>query len=572
MRVLTKKWLPSDSFGGKIIFLTCLIVVFYLLVVAKLFSWQVLRGREITNQIGRQNTRESYYEGRRGAIISVDGRSLSENIIRYNLWTDPQVAKKNVAEKVIALSARLDLSRPDLQKIFDKTDTRYVTLAKRLTKDQMDNIKLLEVEGLGFDQEQLRIYPEASSSSHVTGFLGKDDGGKSKGYFGLEGYYDLVLRGKESVQKFKVDALGRRIETSTDTLQLDGATLLTSIDLGIQVVAEKKLLAGIEKYGAVSGNVVIMDSKTGNVLAMVAAPSFDPNRYWEFDNILYKNPIVSDSFEPGSVFKVVVMASALDQKAVDKDTKCDICDKAYKIDKYQIETWNDEYYPDSSMTEVIVHSDNVGMVYVANKLGKKDFYAHLLKFGFGEATGIDVQGEFFPKLKNYKDWSDVDLATISFGQGIAVTPMQMIRAVGAIANKGVIQTPQIGQKILMNQGEVKEIKKENSYRVISKEAAEKITAMMVEAASSGEAQWTNLPGFGVAGKTGTAQIPIAGHYDDKKTIASFVGFAPYDDPRFVMLVTLREPKSSQWASETAAPLWYDIASDLFIKFGISPER
>ena len=548
------------------------VVVLYLLVIARLFIWQVLQGKQIASQIAKQNTRETYFEGKRGAIISADGRSLSENIIRYTLWADPELAKQNPDEKVHALSDELQVVRSDIKTALNKPDTRYVALEKRLTKDQMDNIKLLELEGLGFDPEQLRIYPEASSSSHVTGFLGKDENGKNKGYFGLEGYYDLVLRGKESVQKFKVDALGRRIEISTETPFLDGATLLTSIDLGLQVLAEKKLIAGIQKYGAVSGNVVIMDPTTGNILAMIGIPSFDPNNYWEFDNSLYKNPIVSDSFEPGSIFKVVVMASALDQKAVDSDTKCDICDKAYKIDKYQIETWNDQYYPDSSMTEVIVHSDNVGMVFVANRLGKKDFYASLLKFGFGEATGIDLQGEFFPKLKNFKDWSDVDLATISFGQGIAITPMQMIRAVGAIANKGILQTPQIGQKILMNQGEVKEIKKDTSSRVISREAAEKITMMMVEAAKNGEAKWTNAPGFGVAGKTGTAQIPISGHYDEKKTIASFVGFAPYDDPKFVMLVTLREPKSSQWASETAAPLWYDIASDLFIKFGISPEK
>lgn len=547
-------------------------VSFYLVVVAKLFFWQVLEGGKIVYQINKQNTREIYHEGKRGVIISADGRNLAENIIRYTLWTDPDIAKKNSSEKITLLSAELGVPRLKIQDAFNKTDTRYVALEKRLTKDQIDNIKLLEIEGLGFDPEQLRIYPEASSSSHITGFLGKDEEGKSKGYFGLEGYYDLVLRGSENLQKFKVDALGRRIETSTDSPLLDGATLLTSIDLGIQVVAEKKLIAGIEKYGAVSGNVVIMDPETGNILAMIAAPAFDPNRYWEFDNALYKNPIVSDSFEPGSIFKVVVMASALDQKVVSSDTKCDICDRAYKIDKYQIETWNDEYYPNSTMTEVIVHSDNVGMVYTANKLGKKDFYSHLLKFGFGESTGIDVQGEFYPKLKSYKEWSDVDLATISFGQGIAVTPIQIIRAVGAIANKGIMQTPQIGQRILLNLGEVKEIKKEDSSRVISKEAAEKITMMMVEAAKNGEAKWTNLPGFGVAGKTGTAQIPIAGHYDDKKTIASFVGFAPYNNPKFVMLVTLREPKSSQWASETAAPLWYDIASDLFIRFGISPER
>lgn len=571
MPVATKKWPKFDnSSPAKIVFLSLAVLALYVAVIAKLFYWQILQGKTITAQISNQNTRELHYEGKRGAILSADGRSLSENILRYNLWADPQEAIHNTADKVKKLASQLDISRSDLSTIFSDPKSRYTILARRMTEDQADNVRLLEMEGLGFDQEQMRIYPEASSSAHLTGFLGKDNDGNPKGYFGLEGYYDLILRGKQSVQQLKVDAKGRRLESSQTPL-LDGATLITSIDSGVQVIAQKKLAKGLEKYQAEAGNVIIMDPKTGNIIAMAAEPSFDPNSYWGFDGELYRNPIISDSFEPGSIFKVVVMASALDKKVIDKDTKCDICDAAYHIDKYTIETWNNKYYPDSTMTDVIVHSDNVGMVFVANKLGKKDLHASLEKFGFDEATGIDLQGEFYPRLKSEKDWSNVDLATISFGQGIAVTPIQMIRAVGAIANKGILEAPQVGQKIIMQNGETKDIKKEKSTRVVSEEAARKITEMMSEAASSGESKWTNTPGFRVAGKTGTAQIPIAGHYDAENTIASFVGFAPYDDPKFVMLVTLKKPQSSQWASETAAPLWYDIARDLFIKFGISPD-
>jgi cell division protein FtsI/penicillin-binding protein 2 len=214
------------------------------------------------------------------------------------------------------------------------------------------------------------------------------------------------------------------------------------------------------------------------------------------------------------------------------------------------------------MTDVIVHSDNVGMTFIGQKLGADPLFDYLDKFGIGKPTGIDLQGEASPRLREKGTWNIVDLATASFGQGIAVTPIQVVRAVSAIANDGVLVTPRV----------VATTKAPQSQRVISVESADQITAMMAEAASRGEAQWTNLKGFKVAGKTGTAQIPIAGHYDEEKTNASFIGFAPYDKPKFVMLVTIREPESSPWASETAAPLWYSIAKDIFPYLGIQPEK
>jgi len=223
------------------------------------------------------------------------------------------------------------------------------------------------------------------------------------------------------------------------------------------------------------------------------------------------------------------------------------------------------------MTEVIVNSDNVGMSFVALKLGRDKLFDYLQKFGFGRLTGVDLQGEFTPSLREKKDWSEVDLVTASFGQGIAVTPIQLIKAVGAIANGGVMVKPQVVKK-LQTAGWVKELPPVTEGRVISQKAAGEMTMMMVKAAQNGESKWIYQSGFGVAGKTGTAQVPISGHYDPEKTNASFIGFAPYNDPEFIMLVTLWEPQSSPWASETAAPLWYNIAKDLFIYYGIRPDN
>jgi len=267
----------------------------------------------------------------------------------------------------------------------------------------------------------------------------------------------------------------------------------------------------------------------------------------------------------------VIMASALDAKAVEPDTVCDICSGPVKVDKYLIETWNRKYNPGSTMTDVIVHSDNVGMTFVGEKLGADTLYDYLKKFGIGSLTEVDLQGEATPKLRDKGTWSIVDLATATFGQGIAITPIQLIKAVGTIANGGRLITPHMVLK-LQKEGWEEGVAPASGEKILSDQAVADITAMMVEAAQYGEAKWTYQRGFSVAGKTGTAQIPIAGHYDENKTIASFIGFSPAAKAKFIMLITLKEPQTSQWASETAAPLWYSIARELFPYFGIQPEN
>ncbi len=395
------------------------------------------------------------------------------------------------------------------------------------------------------------------------GFVGKNDSGNDTGYFGLEGYYDISLTGKSGYQERKKDLKGAPLlsEGLQDINPVAGSDLYTYIDKRIQTSVEEKLELSKEKYGAVEGSVVVMDPKTGGILAMASYPSYDPAKYYDFDGKLYRNPAISDTFEPGSVFKVIVMAAGLDTGVVEPDTKCDICDKPLKVDKYFIETWDRKYHADTTMTEVIVHSDNVGMSFVAQKLGEDKMYDYLTKFGIGKLTGIDLQGEASIPLRKKGTWNVVDLMTSSFGQGVATTPIQIVRAVGAIANNGFLVTPKVVKS-----------EKNDKVQVISTEAAKKMTEIMIESSKHGESQWTNLKGFSIAGKTGTAQIPIEGHYDATKTIASFVGFAPANDPKFVMIVTLKEPQSSQWASETAAPLWYSIAKDLFQYYGIQPEN
>jgi stage V sporulation protein D (sporulation-specific penicillin-binding protein) len=304
---------------------------------------------------------------------------------------------------------------------------------------------------------------------------------------------------------------------------------------------------------------------------MASTPSFDPGKYWTYTNEDFKDPAISNTFEPGSIFKPIIMASALDAKLVAPDSPCTICDKPIDIDGYEIDTWNNQYHPDSSMTQVIIDSDNVGMAFVGQKLGQDKTYDYLSKFGIGSPTGIDLQGEASLPLRKKGTWSDIDLATTTFGQGIALTPMQILKAIGIIANGGQDVKPQIVRQIKSGDWS-SEIKPQIGPWVISKDAASKVAEMMRRTVAEGESKWAAPAGFSIAGKTGTAQIPVAGHYDPTKTIASFVGFAPVTNPKFVMLVTLQTPQSSEWGSETAAPLWFHIAEDLFPYFGISPNN
>lgn len=558
-------------------------LICFVLLIGRFFYWQIIKSNELSARAQPQHVRKSIESAYRGKIMSSDGTILVGQADSWNLFAEPYLiedinkAARNLSEILVSDKYESEIRKNEEERIaglIKDKDKLWVPLENRISSDVKKQIELLDINGLGFDRDEVRKYPESSMSAHLLGFLGKNEENENQGYFGLEGYYDKTLLALKGVQRGETDIKGLPLlfGKSKRIPSQSGADLVTYIDKGIQLIVDTELKEGIEDYGAVSGSIVVMDPKTGGILAMSSFPSFDPQTYWNYSNELFLNPVISASFEPGSVFKVVIMASALDAGVVKPDTSCDICGGPYRIDKYEIQTWNNKYYPNSTMTDVIVHSDNVGMVFISKKLGIEKNYEYLKKFGFGSKTGIDLQGEISPSLRKLSDWSEVDLATSSFGQGIAVTPIQMVSAVTAIANGGVYIRPRVVDKIIVGGKEYDADASEKSERIISEQASDGIRSMMVEAAKSGESKWTYKKGFGVAGKTGTAQIPIEGHYDEEKTIASFIGFAPYYNPKFVMLVTLREPKSSIWASETAAPLWYKVAQRLFLHFGMVPEK
>ena len=454
-------------------------------------------------------------------------------------------------------------------------DLFWVPISRGLDSEVKEDIDKNKFVGVGFQQEFERFYPEASMAANLLGFVGKDESGNSKGYFGLEGYYDRLLRGKSSSAVQINDAFGRPILARVENEKAfgtDGDSLTLNINRSIQFIAEKKLKEGIEKYGASGGMIGIIEPKTGKVLALAKFPSFDPKAYNKYSDDLYKNSFISNLYEPGSTFKPLVMSSAFNEKLLTPKSKCTICSGPVTVGGYDLHTWNDKYFPNSTMLEVIQHSDNTGMVFAAQKLGLDRMISYIDKFGIGKITGIDLEGEVAPEIKEKNDWYAVDLATTGFGQGITVTPIELLSAFSAIANNGVMMEPHVVGSIVDVNGKRSQILPKEIGRPISPTTAKVMTQVLVNAVEKGEAQWTKIDGYSVAGKTGTASIPIEGKYDPNKTIASFIGFAPANDPKFVMLVIFDRPTAKIYGAETAAPIFFSIAKDLFSYYEIAPTK
>lgn len=560
-----------------------LIKAFFLLVfsclIVRLFYWQVIRAEYLQAQAEGQYFTDIKVGALRGNILFSDGSILASTNPAFSLFglpkTIPKDQKTNLAyllTKTLVTDSKDDvdsIAKDLLNKL--SQDLYWVLLKKSISVDQKKKIEQLKLSGIGFETGSIRFYPEGSSSAHLLGFVGSDATGANKGYFGLEGYYDGELKGISGLVRHEKDALGLPILIGNflTSEAKNGNDLILNIDRSIQFIVEQALKAGVEKYGAKAGSIVVLDPKTGAILALASFPNYDSLKYFIFPKEYYKNPIVADQYEPGSTFKVLVMSAALNEEVIKPDTQCDICSGPIELGGFAIRTWNNKYFSNTTMKDVITHSDNTGMVFVGQRLGLDKFYSYLESFGLGQATGIDLQDESFPDIRPKAEWRDIDLATASFGQGIAITPIQMVRAVGAIANGGNLMEPHVVKVIKDNRGSF-EIKPKIVREVIKPSSAKIMTEMMVVAVNEGEAKWTKIKGFKIAGKTGTAQIPVAGHYDPDKTIASFVGFAPADDPKFVMLVRYDQPQTSPYGSETAAPTFFEIAKELFNYYKIAP--
>ena len=568
-----------------------IIFIIAFIVLARFFYWQVL------SQIASQN--ETYFSGGeipalRGEIFTSDGFPIVANQEAFLIYAQPheienpeetagKLAPFLISEKYATREAELNeqeeqereeeikTKEQEIKEKLENTSLQWVQLARKVPQETIELIESKNITGLGYERDEKRLYPEASMAAQLLGFVGSDKFGRDTGYFGLEGFYDRRLRGKPGRLGQENDPLGAPILVGNyrPVLPEKGSSLHLNIDRSIQYIVEKELQDAVERYGAKDGTVIIADPKSGKIISLATYPTYEPALRLEYNPQLYKNPAVADTYEPGSTFKLITMAAALDISAVKPETECDICTGPRSIGGFEISTWNKEYYPNSTMTEIIQHSDNIGMTFVADKLGKDRFYEYITKFGFGKTTGIDLQEESPGFVRKKEDWKPIDLATASFGQGIAVTPIQMVQAVSAIANGGKLISPKVVDKVETNDLQ-EEIEPDIEKQVISTKTAAQLTEMMVTAVAEGEAQAFAPKGYRIAGKTGTAQIPIEGNYDPEKTIASFIGFAPADNPRFVMLVRFTEPQSSPYGSETAAPTFFNITKSILNYLRVPP--
>ncbi len=548
-----------------------LLLIFFLLgflmIIIKLFYLQVYRPKLSLEDLYHQD-KKIYPQ--RGKIFDHQGQSLAVNIQNYLLYFEPK--KITDQEKVIKnLDEILKIGQATLESKLDKNKD-WVIVKKNIDKKTKEQIEKLGLQGLGFEEGFKRYYPEASLAAHLLGFVGKDYWGQDVGYFGIEGYYNKDLVGLPGVLKSERDLFGKPIFVGTQE-KIDpenGSDLYLTIDKSIQAIAKKKLLAGLKSYQAKEGCVLIADPATMKILATVCLPDYDLDQYYQFSEEFYKNSIISSLYEPGSIFKPLVVAAALEEKAIKPD---DFYDETgpIKIGEYAIKTWDDKYEGKISITRILEKSSNVGMVYIGNKLGKKKLYDYLNQYGFGRLTGIDLQGEVSGYLKPYRQWYPIDFATVTFGQGIAVTPIQILRAFAAVINGGNLLKPMVVEKEVFADKE-KIIQPQLEKKILSDQTSKIIKKMLVSTVENGEVKWAKPEGYTIGGKTGTAQIPIGGRYDASKTIASFIGFAPAEKPKFIALVVLKEPKTSPWGSETAAPLFFEIAKELLIYYNIAPNQ
>lgn len=564
----------------RIFWIKIFFLCFFFAIFVRLFYWQVVKAEYLQSRAEGQHFTDVKVGAQRGNIFFADGFILASSHPSFSIFGQPKlIAKDQKIDTGYMLAKALAEEGEDIDKLAAdfinklSQDLYWVQLVRQISFEKKKQIENLNLTGIGFEQGSDRFYPEGSSSAHLLGFVGFNAKGDHKGYFGLEGFYDGELKGLPGLLKHEKDASGLPILIGnflTASVK-NGKDLVLNIDRSIQFIVEQSLRAGLEKYGAKAASAVVMEPYTGAILALAAYPNYDPQKYVNFPKEYYKNPIVADQYEPGSTFKVMVMAAALNEEVVKPDTRCDICLGPISIGGFSIRTWNNKYYPDTNISEVIVHSDNTGMVFTGLKLGLDKFHSYLESFGFGQPTDIDLQDESSPDIKAKDQWREIDLATASFGQGIAVTPIQMVRAVSAIANGGNLMEPHVVKKFLDDKSTF-EIKPKIIRQVIKPVTAQMVKEMMVKAVDDGEAKFFKPTGFKMAGKTGTAQIPVSGHYDPNKTIASFVGFAPADNPKFVMLVRFDQPTTSVYGSETAAPTFFEIAKQLFNYYKIAPNE
>ena len=571
--------------GGRITAFVLAAILIMGLVAYRLFNLTFVQHSFYVESAQTQYNNPSALLSGRGNIYFSDDSAEARKIAATNKSSFYLFINKSIdspQDAALKIAPLLNKNAVSLESELSRKDKTYYVIARGLTKEQAEQITKLKITGLNVASEVIRIYPQGLTAASVLGFVGFDSN-QRVGQYGVESYYDDVLNGETKTQSF----IGNK--TYSDVLKFlkfwekdgkkettaeeeTGNDIVLTIDPNIQSLVEVKLNALLKKWSAPSGSVIVQDPATGEILAMAVSPSFDPNSYSNYELGSFLNPNMQGIFEPGSSFKSVTMAAAVDTGAVTPETTYYDTGEV-KEGGFSIKNFNEKANGMQTMRQVLQHSLNTGAIFAEGKTGDDAFLNHVVGFGFGQKTGADLSGEVAGNISNLYSGRKINFMTASYGQGIAVTPLQLINAYSAIANGGKLMWPHLVKEIVYPNGTKTEIKPKIIGSPITEDTADKLKSMLVDVVEKGFDK-ARISGYDVAGKTGTAQIPDGkgGYLANDQFIHNFVGFAPAYSPRFVVLIKMDKPKGIKFAADSLSPVFGDIARFLIRYFNIPPAR
>jgi cell division protein FtsI (penicillin-binding protein 3) len=545
--------------------LLVLLLAGFAVVLFRLVNLQVLQAAELTARADRQHQKSVSLEGARGTVTDRHGKVLAMNVEVPSIFGVP-TSLDSPSNAARFLSPVLHLRREEIERKL-RQDKHFVWLARKVEPEQGRRLEQLSIDGIGMVMEGRRFYPKGPLLAHVLGFVGMD----GMGLEGLERRYESQLHGEKRLTILQRDALGRTVfpKGLREQAPTAGQTLTLTIDEVIQYIAEKELEEAVDHARARSGTIIVMEPKTGAILAMAVNPRFDPNAVASLTADRWRNRALTDTYEPGSTMKLVVAAAALEERVMMPGSM--LFGENGRMTIANTTIHDHEKLGWMTFAQMIQKSSNIGAAKTGMLLGDQRLYRYLQAFGFGQRTDIDLPGEVAGLLKSPREWHRRSLASISMGQEVGVTPLQMITAVSAIANDGVLMKPYVVAGVRDQKGQaVKEILPQVRRRTVSPATARLLTGIMEGVVTSGTGTKAAIPGFRVAGKTGTAQKvdPRTGTYSSALSIGSFVGFVPADAPRLAIIVVIDEPQGEAWGGVVAAPVFRRVGEQVLTYMGV----
>ena len=553
---------------GRRVAVACGLVVAFILIIVRLVNLQVLQAAELTLKADRQHQKNVTLEGARGTIYDRNSKVLAMNMEVPSVFGVPVSLNPTVTAR--SLSSVLHVKAAEIEKKL-KQEKHFVWLARKLEPEQGRRLEHLSLDGVGVVMEGRRFYPKGPLLSHVLGFAGMDD----RGLEGVELRYEQYLRGEKRAVVLQRDALGRAVfpKGLNEEGAAAGHSLTLTVDEVIQYIAEKELDEAVSRSNAKSGTVIVMNPKTGEVLAMAVSPRFDPNAVAVLVPDRWRNRALTDTYEPGSTMKTMIAAAALEEKVMTPGSM--IYGENGQLSIANTVIHDHEKLGWMTFAQMIQKSSNIGAAKVGIALGEWRVFDYLKEFGFGEKTGVDLPGETSGLLRGPLQWGKRSLASISMGQEIGVTPLQMVTAMSAIANGGVLMKPYVVSEVRNAKGQLMaQTMPQAKRRIVSLDTARTLTTLLEGVVTIGTGGKAGIPGYRVAGKTGTAQKvdPRTGAYSSTLLVGSFLGYVPAENPRLAMIVVIDEPKGEGWGGVVAAPVFRRIGEQVLNYLGVAVDE